>query len=130
MISATPFRLYVTDAYGSVFILDDTGTATQEHGIYGAQGIAIDPLMSKTGLPNLVYGNETLYSRSLLGGADETVLNARGNFMFYTFWKTNHISLASFLWDIGKQNRPRCDAAERGVPQNAASHLRLFCLLT
>ena len=24
--------------------------------------------------------------------------------------------LASFLWDIGKQNSPRCDAAKRGVP--------------
>ena len=27
-----------------------------------------------------------------------------------------HLSLASLLWDIGKQNSPRCDAAERGVP--------------
>ena len=27
-----------------------------------------------------------------------------------------HLSLASRLWDIGKQNSPRCDAAERGVP--------------
>ena len=26
------------------------------------------------------------------------------------------LSLASFLWDIGKQYSPRCDAAERGVP--------------
>ena len=32
-----------------------------------------------------------------------------------------HISLASFLWDIDKQNSPRCFAA---------SHLGLFCLLT
>ena len=30
-----------------------------------------------------------------------------------------HISLASLLWDIGKQNSPRCDAAERGVPSGA-----------
>ena len=30
-----------------------------------------------------------------------------------------HISLASLLWDIGKQNSPRCDAAERGVPSRA-----------
>ena len=29
---------------------------------------------------------------------------------------STHISLASLLWDIGKQNSPRCDAAERGVP--------------
>ena len=31
-----------------------------------------------------------------------------------------HISLASFLWDIGKQNSPRCDAAKRGVPSGAS----------
>ena len=30
-----------------------------------------------------------------------------------------HISLVSFLWDIGKQNSPRCDAAKRGVPSGA-----------
>ena len=30
-----------------------------------------------------------------------------------------HMSLASLLWDIGKQNSPRCDAAERGVPSGA-----------
>ena len=27
-----------------------------------------------------------------------------------------HLSLTSLLWDICKQNSPRCDAAERGVP--------------
>ena len=30
-----------------------------------------------------------------------------------------HISLVSFLWDIGNQNSPRCDAAKRGVPSGA-----------
>ena len=30
-----------------------------------------------------------------------------------------HISLASFLWDIGKQHSPRCDPAECGVPSGA-----------
>ena len=30
-----------------------------------------------------------------------------------------HLSLASLLWDIGKHNSPRCDAAERGVPSGA-----------
>ena len=30
-----------------------------------------------------------------------------------------HISLASFSWDIGKQNSPRCDAAKRGIPSGA-----------
>ena len=29
------------------------------------------------------------------------------------------LSLTSFLWDIGKQNNPRCDAAKRGVPSGA-----------
>ena len=32
---------------------------------------------------------------------------------------STNISLASFLWDIGKQNSPRCDAAKRGVPSGA-----------
>ena len=31
----------------------------------------------------------------------------------------NHLSLASLLWYMGKQNSPRCDAAERGVPSGA-----------
>ena len=35
------------------------------------------------------------------------------------FGKLTHLSLASLLWDIGKQNSPRCDAAERGVPSGA-----------
>ena len=30
-----------------------------------------------------------------------------------------HLNLASLLWGIGKQNSPRCDAAERGVPSGA-----------
>ena len=30
-----------------------------------------------------------------------------------------HVSFASFLWDIGKQHSPRCDAAEHGVPSGA-----------
>ena len=33
--------------------------------------------------------------------------------------RLTHLSLASLLWDIGKQNSPRCDAAERGVPSGA-----------
>ena len=36
-----------------------------------------------------------------------------------------HLSLASLLWDIGKQNSPRCDASERGVP-SAGTHQQLF----
>ena len=30
-----------------------------------------------------------------------------------------HISLASFSWNIGKQNIPRCDAPNNGVPSVA-----------
>ena len=37
--------------------------------------------------------------------------------------RLTHISLASFLWDVGKQHSPRCDAAECSVPSG------LFCLL-
>ena len=29
------------------------------------------------------------------------------------------LSQMSFLWNIGKQYSPRCDAAERGVPSGA-----------
>ena len=29
-----------------------------------------------------------------------------------------HLSPASFLWDIGKQHSPRCNAAEPGVPEH------------
>ena len=46
-----------------------------------------------------------MLSPSHLISMDETVLN--------------NISLAFFLWDIGKQNSPRCDAAKRGVPSGA-----------
>ena len=35
-----------------------------------------------------------------------------------------HVSLVSFLWDIGKQDIPDVTS------QNAASHLGLLCLLT
>ena len=35
------------------------------------------------------------------------------------FWNLTHISLASFLWDISKQNSPGCNAAKRGVPSGA-----------
>ena len=38
---------------------------------------------------------------------------------FSSLMNLTHISLASFLWDIGKQYSPRCDAAERGVPSGA-----------
>ena len=30
-----------------------------------------------------------------------------------------YITLVSFLWNIGKQHSPRCDAAKRGVPSGA-----------
>ena len=30
--------------------------------------------------------------------------------------RVTHLSLTSFLWDIGKQYSPRYDAAEHGVP--------------
>ena len=39
--------------------------------------------------------------------------------VFKTILTLTHFSLASFLWDIGKQYSPRCDAAERGVPSGA-----------
>ena len=35
------------------------------------------------------------------------------------YFVLTHISLASLLWDIGKQYSPRCDAIERVVPSGA-----------
>ena len=53
---------------------------TQEYGLYGAASIAIDPLMSKTEIPRLIYGAETLHSRSILGGENETLMDVSGSF--------------------------------------------------
>ena len=39
------------------------------------------------------------------------------NYCYYC--NLTHLSLASLLWDIGKQNSPKCDAAKRGVPSGA-----------
>ena len=36
-----------------------------------------------------------------------------------TSYTLTHSSLASLLWDIDKQNSPRCDAADSGVPSGA-----------
>ena len=41
-------------------------------------------------------------------------------FPFPHLWGTSqmltHVCLASFLWDIGKQNSPKCDVAKCGIP--------------
>ena len=38
----------------------------------------------------------------------------------FSYTKKDKTTLNSFKpWDIGKQNSPRCDAAERGVPSGA-----------
>ena len=60
--------------------------------------------------------------------SNSSVLGKLLNFIFslFTNMKINgfkphltHLSLASLLWDIGKQYSPRCDAAERSVPSGA-----------
>ena len=38
--------------------------------------------------------------------------------MYFAFTLT-HISMASFLWDTGKQNSHRCDAVKSGVASGA-----------
>ena len=42
-----------------------------------------------------------------------------GAMLIVIIQRLTHLSLASLLLDIGKQNSPRCDAAERGVPSGA-----------
>ena len=44
--------------------------------------------------------------------------------VFFEVKMLTHICLAAFLWDIGKQSRPRSDAAELGSDQS------IHCLLT
>ena len=46
--------------------------------------------------------------------------------LFVCFFFLTHLSLAFLLWDIGKQNSPRCDAAERGVTSGAILLLGKF----
>ena len=38
-----------------------------------------------------------------------------------------YISLASFLWDIGKHISPRCNAAKRGIPSWAVLFAYMIC---
>ena len=40
-------------------------------------------------------------------------------YLYVELSNLTHLSLASLLWHIGKQNSPRWDAAERGIPSEA-----------
>ena len=49
-----------------------------------------------------------------------TPIILKSNIIFVVAISTlTHISLASFLGDIGKQNSPRCDTAKRNIPSGA-----------
>ena len=63
-------------------------------------------------LINMVHGDLTI-SKCFYSKFRKVHLNTAW------FLTLTHLSLASLLWDIGKQNSPRCDAAERGVPSGA-----------
>ena len=62
---------------------------------------------------SLVLANDLHYTQ--INSFDQTLSLPRKKRVV----RLTHISLASFLWDIGKQNSPRCDAAKRGVPSGA-----------
>ena len=47
------------------------------------------------------------------------VIKTHGGLTLIFNFLLTHLSLASLLWDIGKHNSPRCDAAERGIPSGA-----------
>ena len=55
------------------------------------------------------YFGKNMYCHKQLVGVGADTISTK------LAWLT-HISLASFLWDIGKQNSARCDAAKCGVP--------------
>ena len=56
---------------------------------------------------------------TLLGAQDYKAGAGTAVFVTYIQLDLTHLSLKSLLWDIGKQNSPRWDAAERGVPSGA-----------
>ena len=49
----------------------------------------------------------------------ENCSNCTHSWLLLIFLLLTHISLTSFLWDIGKKISPRCDAAKGGVPSGA-----------
>ena len=54
-------------------------------------------------------GSDGLTTRPVLGCEHAVLITCVSRHL-------THISLASFLWDIGNKKSPRCDAAQRGVP--------------
>ena len=67
--------------------------------------------------------------------SDDTLMNMHIRFPVISqrrklkVWKfISFISLASLLWDIGKQNIPRCDAAEFGVSFGAILFAQLIVI--
>ena len=75
------------------------------------------------------YGGEIDFDISGItlesGGTSEGQVHYENSVRGYTFhghvflMSLTHISLASFLWDIGKQYSPRCDASQCGVTSGA-----------
>ena len=61
--------------------------------------------------------------KKLVSACSCLCLSVLASIRSYKLWSTDssltHISLVSFLWDICKQNSPRCDAAFCGVPSGA-----------
>ena len=62
----------------------------------------------------LVVSSEAMLERSSINDRDSIAKPHDAENLELT-----HLSLASLLWDIGKQHSTRCDAAERGVPSGA-----------
>ena len=66
-----------------------------------------------------MYGKKTEADRQTDIQTDRRTLHNMSIRRFNTLRALSHISLASVLWDIGKQNSPRCDDTKRGVPSGA-----------
>ena len=80
------------------------------------------------GFGNVIYDSPVLHSKPSPGvwgsfvedtARPEPTLDAIPVPPLPSVIDTNVSILNSFLWDIGKQNSPRCDAAEHGVPSGA-----------
>ena len=66
----------------------------------------------------MIYSPSTGNNITCLGLTNRHVTLIQGQ-QLYSVQFLTHLSLASLLWDIGKQNSPRCDAEECGVPSGA-----------